>query len=123
MMGANNMFGNTPQQRQALNNLMTDIGLSALEKQSVLSAGSVTERANRLFSYTRSGTYQGTYRGMSFNVNAGADGAYHGKFDSRTSITDGVTADMGEAYSYLAYSVGGVKGARNWGQLRQCIMV
>lgn len=115
MMGMNNMFGNTPQQRQALNNLMTDIQMNPLERQSVLSAGSPTERANRFFLYTRNSTLQGTYRGMSFNVNAGADGAYHGKFDSRTSITGGVTADMGEAYSYLAHSVGGVKGARNWG--------
>ena len=115
MMGMNNMFGNTPQQRQALNNLMTDIQMNPLERQSVLSAGSPTERANRFFLYTRNSTLQGTYRGMSFNVNAGADGAYHGKFDSRTSITGGVTADMGEAYSYLAYSADGVKGARNWG--------
>ena len=94
---------------------LRNMGMDNAQVANIMSGASAQERLIRLAASTGTGNIRGTFRGMSFNVNAGADGAYHGKFDSRTSITGGVTADMGEAYSYLAYSAGGVKGARNWG--------
>lgn len=115
MLAMNDTFGNTPQQKQALNEFMNNVGLSALEKQSVLSAGSPAERANRFLSYTRANSLQGSYQGRSFNATLSTDGQFNGKFDSSVNFVGGYRSDMGEAWTYQMYRAYGVEGAKNWG--------
>ena len=112
MMALNDRFSDN--NSASLAKSMQDMGMNAAQISSIMSAKGA-DRANRFLAATRSSNLQGTFQGRSFNLAAGVDGQFHGSFDSRVSITGGVTADMGEAYSYLAYSAGGVKGARNWG--------
>ena len=115
MLAMNDTFGNTPQQKQALNEFMNNVGLSALEKQSVLSAGSPAERVNRFLSYTRANQLQGSYQGRSFNATLSTDGQFNGKFDSSVNFVGGYRSDMGEAWTYQVHRAYGSEGARNWG--------
>ncbi len=109
LMGEHDRFNNN---LGLLSQSMRDMGMDETKIQQIISAPNAKERAFRFQVATRSSTLSGTYNGRSFNLTAGADGQYHGRFDSRLDVTGGYRVDMGDVSAAAAYQVDGTRGMR-----------
>lgn len=107
ILANNDMYSN----RNNFFDMASNVGLDRKQMNSLVSAGSPTETANRFQAMTRSSSIKGTVGGRSFNLTAGADGAgWHGGFDSSVSFRGGYSASYGDPIAGALGSTMGIGG-------------
>ena len=97
---------------------LRNMGMDNAQVANIMSGASAQERLIRLAASTGTGNIRGTFRGMSFNINASADGQFNGSFDSRVGRKGGYTSDMGDMYAAAAYNLNGVSGMTTYGNIK-----